>query len=131
MAFMNWTVVMETGHAQIDAEHKTLVDAINSLHAAMKQGKGRDEISRTLKFLHSYTANHFRMEERQMAATKYPDTKFHMGCHARLITEVAEISAKHESGKALMTIDVMDFLERWLKDHIISEDKKLASWLKR
>lgn len=131
MAFMNWSATLETGHAQIDREHKALVDALNNLHAAMKQGKGKDEISKTLKFLRDYTVNHFKMEEGLMASSSYPESRGHAAYHADLVSQVSDLTAKFEAGKTLMTIEVMDFLERWLKDHILSEDKKLAAWLNR
>ena len=40
MALMLWDKRLETGNAQIDEQHKALVEALNNLHAAMKQGKG-------------------------------------------------------------------------------------------
>lgn len=66
-----------------------------------------------------------------MMQHNYPDTRTHMSLHAKLITQVAELSAAHDAGKAMLTMEVMDFLENWLKDHILGEDKKLAAWLNK
>jgi hemerythrin len=48
MAIITWDVRLETRHSQIDGQHKALIQAFNDLHHAMKQGKGMDEVGKTL-----------------------------------------------------------------------------------
>ena len=42
---------LETGNALIDSEHRQLFAAINNLMDACAQGKGRDQIMSTARFL--------------------------------------------------------------------------------
>lgn len=130
MAYMEWRAALEVGHAKIDSEHRSLVDALNRLHAAMKQGKGKDEIEKTLLFLKDYTVEHFKGEEKMMMAYRYPGTDAHCAIHADLVKEVSTLIANFQSGKTVLTSAVFDFLEDWLVKHIQGEDKALGEFLK-
>lgn len=130
MAYMNWKPALEVGHAKIDEQHRSLVEAINTLHAAMKQGKGKDEIQKILVFLKDYTVDHFKMEENLMMAHAYPGAQVHMAIHADLVKQVGALVNDHQAGKAILTASVLDFLEEWLTKHIMTEDKELGAFLK-
>lgn len=45
MAILSWSASLETGHPGIDEQHKSLIQAFKDLHAAKKQGKGKDEVA--------------------------------------------------------------------------------------
>lgn len=130
MAYMEWRAALDTGHAKIDAEHRSLVETLNNLHMAMKQGKGKDEIEKTLLFLKDYTIAHFSNEERLMIAHRYPETQRHCAIHADLVKEVGTLIANFQSGKVVLTSAVFSFLEDWLTKHIQGEDKALGAFLK-
>ncbi|MFN7957337.1 MAG: bacteriohemerythrin [Holophagaceae bacterium] len=130
MAYMDWRAALEVGHAKIDAEHRSLVDALNNLHLAMKQGKGKAEIEKTLLFLKDYTVAHFAGEERLMIAHRYPEAQRHCAAHADLVKEVGTLIADYQGGKVLLTSSVFSFLEDWLTKHIQGEDRALGAFLK-
>jgi hemerythrin-like metal-binding protein len=130
MAYMEWRPTLEVGHAKIDSEHRSLVEALNRLHAAMKQGKGKDEIEKTLLFLKDYTVEHFKGEERMMIAHRYPGTNNHCAIHADLVKEVGDLIANYQAGKVVLTSSVLSFLEDWLVKHIQGEDMALGAFLK-
>lgn len=130
MAYMQWRSTLEVGHAQIDSEHQSLVEVLNRLHAAMKQGKGKDEIEKVLVFLKDYTVGHFKAEEALMMAHRYPGAQLHMAIHADLVKQVADLITNYKAGKTVLTGSVLDFLEEWLVKHIMSEDKALGQFLK-
>ncbi|MBK8794283.1 MAG: hemerythrin family protein [Holophaga sp.] len=130
MGLITWKPSLETGHAKIDTQHQALVDAFNALHTAMKLGKGKEELSRTLAFLKSYTVEHFTMEEELMDRFGYPGAPEHKGIHGSLVSQVAELCQRFDAGKTALTLPVMDFLEGWLVEHIQGEDVRLAQFLK-
>lgn len=130
MGLITWKPSLETGHTKIDAQHQALVEAFNTLHSAMKQGKGKEELSRTLAFLKSYTVEHFQMEEELMDRYDYPGVAEHKGIHGSLVSQVAELCLRFDAGKTALTLPVMDFLEGWLVEHIQGEDVRLAQYLK-
>ena len=131
MALMLWDKKLETGNAQIDEQHKALVDALNNLHAAMKQGKGKDEVAKILVFLRDYTVSHFKMEEGLMDRSAYPAAASHKKIHADLVSQVADLVDRFEKGTTALTLPVMNFLEDWLTKHIMGEDFRLAEFLRK
>jgi len=130
MAYMLWRPTLEVGHPQIDSEHQSLVEVLNRLHAAMKQGKGKEEVEKVLVFLKDYTVGHFKAEEALMMTHNYPGAPTHMAIHADLVKQVSDLIADYRSGKAVLTSAVLDFLEDWLVKHIMGEDKALGEFLR-
>jgi hemerythrin-like metal-binding protein len=130
MALIVWDRRLETGHGKIDEQHKSLVETVNRLHEAMKQGKGRGELEGILVFLKDYTVTHFAMEEELMDRHAYAGAPKHKQIHADLVRQVADLVTKFQAGKAMLTLDVMNFLEDWLTQHIQGEDYRLALDLK-
>ena len=130
MGLITWDSGLDTGHAKIDEQHRALVDAFNKLHAAMKQGRGKDELQDTLSFLKDYTVSHFAMEGELMDRTGYPGGHAHKAIHADLVAQVQELTDRFRQGKTALTLPVMDFLEGWLIHHIKEEDVRLAQYLK-
>ena len=128
MALITWGDRLKVGHPKIDEQHESLVEQVNKLHAAMKQGKGRDEIGGILDFLKDYTVMHFRMEEELMANVRYAGAAKHKGVHDDLVKAVAKLVEDYKKGGNI-TMQVMDFLEDWLTKHILSEDMQLATCL--
>lgn len=130
MGLITWKPHFETGHAKIDGQHRALTEAINNLHAAMKQGKGKDELGSILAILKNDTVEHFQMEEELMDRFGYPGVIEHKGIHGSLVSQVAELCLRFEEGRTPLTRPVMDFLVGWLVEHIQGEDVTLAQFLK-
>ena len=61
-----------TGNNLIDTEHKQLFAAINDLLDACAQGKGREKLMATAKFLNNYVNKHFSDEEKLQVSSNYP-----------------------------------------------------------
>lgn len=129
MALITWEKRLETGNARIDEQHRALIDTFNKLHAAMKQGKGRDEIGPTLTFLKDYTIQHFKDEEGLMLASRYPHAHDHKRVHEDFVRKVDDVVTKFQAGQPVMTMQLMDFIEGWLVEHILGEDQRLGQHL--
>ena len=129
MALFNWSAQYETGIFMVDTQHKKLVDAINILHDAMKDGKGKDKVETTLNFLVDYTVQHFTAEEGLMKQKNYPDFVNHKAVHDKLVAEVKNMRTKYLAGKVL-PMEVSSFMSDWLKTHILGTDKKYVPFLK-
>nr|WP_320132414.1 bacteriohemerythrin [uncultured Holophaga sp.] len=130
MALMNWSKDLEVNFPKVDEQHRSLLDAVNRLHDAMKAGKGKDEVGRVLHFLADYTVSHFRMEEELMASHGYPGAAAHRQIHADLLAQVGQLVSQFDSGTVTLTLKVMTFLQEWLTHHIKGEDMKLGAFLR-
>lgn len=127
MAFA-WTREMETGNAQIDAEHKELIQACNNLLAACAAGTGKEKLSQTVDFLKQYAQTHFRHEEGLQIESGYPDYENHKKYHEALMNMVDDLSnrLKIEGPTLQLMGEINKQLGIWLINHIKTEDTKVA-----
>lgn len=125
---IKWTDDLKTGNEQIDSEHKSLIEAVNKLLDACSQGKGRAEISGTVKFLKNYTKTHFGHEEELQKKYCYPDYENHVKYHKGFIKIVQDISDKLEkTGPTVQLVGEINMqMGNWLTHHIKNEDVKVA-----
>jgi hemerythrin len=127
MALIQWKNDFSVNVAEIDKQHQKLIDLINELDDAMKTGKGKDVIGRTVDGLIKYTENHFSVEEKYFDKFKYPDTYAHKMEHVAFVKKCSEFRNDFANGKLSLSIQVMDFLSTWLQNHIVKNDKKYSS----
>lgn len=127
MPMMEWTDKLSVGVPSIDAQHKKLVAMANELFDAMKAGKGKDTLNKTLDGLIDYTVNHFDYEERLFAQTAYLGAAPHKKEHEDLKKQVLEFQKKMQAGASFsQSMQVMDFLKKWLTNYIMGSDKAYA-----
>jgi hemerythrin len=101
---------------------------INELYDAMRQGRGKVIIGKTINGLVDYADLHFKTEEKYFDLFGYSDTLAHKREHADFVKKVTEFRSGLESGKLSLSLEVMNFLSDWLKNHIKVVDKKYASF---
>jgi hemerythrin len=124
-----WNNSYAIGIASIDAQHRTLFELSAKLHQAMSAGQGKAAVGPILERLLQYTKAHFAAEERLMRLHDYPDFPTHKAQHDALTKQVADFSAKFNSGQAAITVQLLQFLKNWLVDHIKGTDLKYVPHL--
>jgi hemerythrin len=129
MAFMEWNESYSVKVAEIDVQHKHLIDLINRLFEAMSVGKGSEVMGSILNDLIDYTKNHFANEEKLMKSFNYPQSVTHKLEHDTLTNQVIDLQGEFASGKSMISVKVMNFLKDWLKNHILQVDKKFGEFL--
>lgn len=128
MAIAHWSPRFETGIGTIDAQHRTLFDAVNRLGEAFKAGTAQTQARECLDFLAGYAVDHFQAEEHFMRQMAYPGLTAHAEAHAQLLQEVRGLQAKLAEGRAV-TMDVAIFLADWLKHHIHELDMSYVRFM--
>lgn len=121
MAVVAWDPGLETGLDVIDAQHRTLFEAVNALADAFKSGRASDKARESLDFLAKYSIEHFQTEERFMRFMDYPDLAAHRIEHGRLVSKLQLLQVKQGKGY-LVTAEVAMFVADWLKHHIQEAD---------
>jgi hemerythrin-like metal-binding protein len=121
--------MLSTGIGEQDTQHKKLIELINQLNDAMQAGHGADVLGKVLSELVNYTVFHFGYEEKLMGQYKYEDTPAHKNEHKKFVDTVGEFKKKFDSGNAVITVEIMNFLRDWLTSHIMKTDKKLGQSL--
>ena len=130
MPFALWSSSYETGHPDVDRQHKQLFAMVNDLHEAMAHGRGREALAPVLESLVAYTLEHFATEEALMVSTGYPDLERHRGRHAELTAQVNELLVRFTAGYLTLPSTLCRFLTEWLRHHIREEDMAFITWLK-
>lgn len=130
MELVPWKSEYSVAIASFDSHHQKLCGLVNQLHDAMLSGKGTAVLQRLLSELISYTQYHFAAEERAMTAHRFPALTEHKLEHAKLTEQVLAFESDFKAGKTALTVDVMNFLMKWLTTHMVGSDKRYSSLLK-
>ncbi len=124
MPLIQWNESLSVNVAEIDRQHQKLIGMINELNEAMRQGKGKDVLGKIINGLITYTETHFGTEERYFTKFGYPEADSHKKEHSDFTKEVSEFKEGFEKGKLGLSIEIMNFLSDWLKNHIQGVDRK-------
>jgi hemerythrin-like metal-binding protein len=121
---IQWSdAAMSVGIAEIDEQHKVLVSMINELNEAMRSGRGKDALGDMIRGLKDYAAFHFAHEEKLMTAHEFPGYLAHKARHREFVKQVVDFEKEFKSGKAALTMEIMQFLKDWLVEHIQGTDR--------
>lgn len=131
MAYL-WDSSLETGHEKIDNQHRQLVETLNKIIDASRQGKGSEEIFKTLDFLTGYTIMHFTTEEKLQEHYGYPDYLTHKKYHDEFKKTVVELTTRlvKEGPTEEMIGIVTTTIGNWLLNHIKGDDFRMAAFIK-
>jgi hemerythrin len=124
-----WDRTLSVDVAEIDEDHRRLLDLYNLLNHAVEEGEAAEYVAAVMDELISCTVWHFRHEERLMLKFGYEGAREHKAEHEELIASAKALQQKlrHE-GKPVVTDDLR-FLEHWLTGHILGTDKDLGAYL--
>ena len=123
MAFLEWDDSFSVKVGEIDRQHHELVNMLNHLNDAMKNGKSRDNMGNILDDLTDYAATHFALEEKYFDQFNYLKSFIHKKEHAKFVKKVMEFKHGFDNGHMMLSLDVMTFLKEWLVSHIKGSDK--------
>lgn len=130
MALIEWRPEFETGVAEVDHEHRELVDLINELHAQLGSNAAKEVVSGFLGEVFAKISAHFALEETVMRKHRYDEYAAHKSDHEKLLDDIRDIMDAHESG---VFIDYKSALGRavrdWFIDHFKTKDARLHRML--
>ena len=125
-----WTEEWSVGVDTIDAQHRELFAAINSLLRVEGEPAPRDLV-KVLDYLEDYVTNHFGLEEIYMRRLSYPGFPPHKGAHVAFINDFYDLRDEYDGNGATPELaDKMGrFMGDWLVNHIGKIDKALGAFL--
>jgi len=124
-----WDHVLSVGVDEIDDDHRRLVDIFNILNHSVTEGDAPDYLAAVLEELINCTAWHFSHEERLMLKYGYKDLEEHKIEHQELVNSARELQQKILQAGKLVADEDLEYLERWLTAHILTDDMRLGSYL--
>ena len=130
-----FTQNFHTGIPIIDEEHKQLFAIIaktnDVIHAELLHDK-YDEIMGILTELRNYTEMHFADEEAYMEKISYPNLKAQKLAHSAFVEKLVNIDLfdldDMDDHQQAYLESLIDFLSKWLINHILDMDKRIAEF---
>lgn len=127
MEKIEFTKDLELGIDLIDAQHRRLIDLINSLVEMNATGASRDALAEVLDELSQYIFEHFEAEEAFMLEAGYRGLAAHREQHAAFVKKCIGFQGKFRAGEARLEADILIFLAGWLVHHISGEDRRYVT----
>ena len=124
-----WRDAWSTGVPDIDEQHAAMMAEFERLIDPAHRG---DAVARraAVDTLTELVCRHFDHEEHLMHVHRCPDLRAHADAHAELLKQLnhfeALLAAQPEGGPGP---SILDFVGRWLIDHIQEDDKRLGAFL--
>ncbi len=124
-----WDESLMVGIAEIDRQHKLLVDIVNELYYESGKNSGHEMLGRILNGLVEYTKTHFTYEEGLLAMHGYPELAPHQAKHKKLVARIMEFQGRVTANDDSVLEELLQFLKNWLASHIQGTDKKYVPFL--
>ncbi len=123
-----WNSNLETGNANIDNQHKELINALNELIKACMQLKGGEKLTETMDFLVAYVNRHFADEERLQLQSGYPEFTRHKMLHDQFKKDITLMAndIRKNPGNTVHLTKLTNTIGDWLLNHIRVEDVSIA-----
>jgi hemerythrin len=131
---IEWRPAMAVGDEAIDADHRRLIDLINTVELTLQATGGKADLAATLHELSRYTQQHFEREENLMRYLNYNGLIHHRQAHRDLRVQLVKLSndiaaAKADAVAAGEVDRLVRLLRAWLLDHVLKEDMLLRDFL--
>ncbi len=115
-----WSDELDTGIAEIDKQHRRIVEFINNLEIAREQ-QDKDSVADVVGACVDYTCTHFSYEEQLQQQAGYEFLDVHRKVHALFTQRISEYQRRLKAGEDVAA-ELHDMLARWLVNHIKLDD---------
>lgn len=120
---------LSIGIEEIDGDHSKLINLFNILKHSIAEGADTVYLEAVLEELINCTIWHFSHEERLMLKYGYREYEEHRAEHQDLIDSVKQLQRKYTQNGKLDEKEDLEFLKRWLTEHILVADNRLGAYL--
>ncbi|MDR1975771.1 MAG: bacteriohemerythrin [Campylobacteraceae bacterium] len=117
MAYWDWDLSYGVGVAEIDKQHRKLVQYINELHDSCVRND-RNVVKNTLAGLTDYIVAHCSFEEELMKRARYPMFAQHKSEHDAFASSINKYKTTFNSGGDIAG-QLMAELQIWLTHHAV------------
>ena len=125
---MTWSNKYSVGVELLDNQHKSMMKALNELHAASMRGKAKEVAGPLIRQIVSIAGEHFAAEVRLMESIRFPGLAAHRAKHSELAAKFGELASRHEKGDGTVYIQLLYFMRDWLTKHVQNDDQEYAGW---
>ena len=121
MDFVAWEEKYSVGIDEIDLQHQELFRILNKMIGILGKAS-KEELRAILDNMIDYASFHFETEEQYFH--DHPDFKEHQHEHDIFMEKNKKLNMKLKEADQDISLDVLNFLLVWLKNHILKTDIK-------
>ncbi len=112
---------------EVDAEHREIYRCAAELQHAVETGADQAGVEAAMESLAAVIQEHFAHEERLMKAAACPSYEWHRRQHQTALKQTKALLAAHTAGDAAAPGAYLEYLARWLKDHVSLTDRIMSA----
>jgi hemerythrin len=127
--FAKWEPEYGLGIADLDREHKNLLNLLCKIHYSMTVESERENIDGFLARLARDTKAHFGNEEKLMTDSAFPQLNEHKREHLKLLKQVMSLQIWSRSSRAASAAKDLRLIRGWMIDHIRFADRKFSEFM--
>ena len=130
-ALFTWREDYKLHHTEIDEEHKKLFQIALKALNYRNDTDLKSNIKSVIIELNEYMKFHFDHEEEFMDSIGYPEIEQHKSMHENIIIQINDL-IRNIASYSLVEFEkkLMTYIDIWLVNHIIFEDKKVLCYHK-
>lgn len=125
MALIEWKENFNVGIAEVDFEHRELVNLINALHADLLASGDKGSILEFLGEIYARISAHFALEEKVMREHHYDQYQAHKLDHERLLDDIRDLADDYEDAEMFNEAELSRRLTHWFVEHFKYMDARL------
>ncbi len=125
---INWSQTLSIGNADIDTDHKEILDIYNGLIDMIDRGSNREDCAKFLNEMTNYALYHFRKEENYMKNFSYPKLSQHRHFHMEYIYEVSMFNVVFTRTDHFKPENMVVFIKNWWTEHIQKADRDYENY---
>jgi len=114
-----WNDEFSVGVPRMDAQHRRMIDLLNTLHLSADA----DSAFKAISGMFDYASLHFAAEEELLRQVGYSELHAQQREHQAFLSKASEF-AKADLHKPELCAQIADFLRSWMLHHILEEDMK-------
>jgi diguanylate cyclase (GGDEF)-like protein/hemerythrin-like metal-binding protein/PAS domain S-box-containing protein len=118
---MSWKSSWASGHAEIDKQHRELVQIANRLLNA-QHNQSQEDVYDHLNELIEHLADHFQFEESVLTKLRYVKVEEHRKLHRRLMEKIAALKGRYTHGTITKNAFLRFLMDDLIVGHLIEED---------
>lgn len=129
-----WCRDFDTGIAEIDEQHRSLVKMFNRANAQLSDDSSRGAWENVTHEFLGYALYHFWTEEDLAAQYGYQQERdaeaaAHFAEHRAFADEITALRNRFRAGERLRKADFIGLLRSWLGNHIVNSDQWLVAFI--
>ena len=124
---MQWKDEYSVGVAEIDDQHKGVVDLFSVIDAAIENRESWSEVFFKLERLREHARFHFSVEESLMRMHGYSKQAEHVALHKHFLDKLDQLQMTPLSRH--VTMNAINYLSNWYAEHLKSQDQDFFRYI--